>query len=1226
MKINNMRLFFVIGVLSLGSVLQTTAQEIINPSTAPKIIQNNNPKFSVTYAPDYVGCDIPRRFFIELKTPSNVSPEVVIDDKIKLLDINRDVVTFVNGEPTKTDLQRFYFQTLSNTAGTTEIRFKNGNQEIIVPVVIWSYDDLSKRRMVNGVPIPFRYPLYKEPLQFIKTRQTLTHDKQPPATPRIDKNKRAQLPTDETLWDLLLDVGATPRMHHYFVNIVGSGNAVAKKITPPGGLTREEMSTLPKHNAVFTSVSTFDPKYSTHWSFVVPDKNMSIPDNDFKNNDFHTGKYIDDGFNGLVLDGYPIYTMGMVNASRKSHLEGLILPYAIEYQRTGDKLFAHKSLLGLTRMAIAYNYLSTMQHFRPYRHTWDSCGLRQRLSDKNITRAANTGIVDAIGIWESRGPIPRMAEAYDIIFPTLKDDEEILPFLQAKGLPIKTHEELQKLIEHGIFLSFLQHASVGQDVNNYPGTQSTVASVVRVLDYPTTDLVDLLYVGDQSSYNREFNDSFVNTFFYKGYFRDGMKYENPGCYNINSLQPMEVLDKVNSYLSEHSEIFPKDKYKPSDSIKKLELALKNNIQCSSTPWTFIAVGDADSPMTVGNFKLDPKKRNFFGDERKADRFIKYYPNFLTPEIAWALINATNVNLPKNYPFTKEQLKEQAAKLPANWREGAFALSGSGISILRSGTGDNELALYMPYQDLSHGESISLNLHLDGFGGKLISHWGYAPYDSYGEPWYHSWATRNRGVIFNGSNDYKKVALIGTNELLFSTPKLMVSRNSSKPYLNNDQYNQNNRHLRTNLLVKTSDDKNYAVDLYQMYGGIRHLRSMNPANGECVTDGINLTSRPGTFAGANVKYGDESWARKYTNAPASTSKKSLLETTALTQLFDVSEGKLDKNTWTASWNIIPQDGSSVDLALKIHSLSSGEGKVSLCSAKDPNGHTKAFRRQLIWDHQSTDNKPIASQVINVIEPIANKANVIKSTKSLVVTTSVNEELPPVGFMVELANGDTDYCILSNNSESNKKMTLPNGKMMELTGRIGFITIDSKDEISSMNLAEGTLLALDQKRLTQDKAMLTGTIKAVDHNNWTIDLENLNADVATLNGKTLYIEKEPELRIPLKISNAQAVDGIIRVTVDADPVMQPEFKVEKSSAKGWVTGKVLRGWGRNINGVALQSKSGKFYRVKYIDDKKNLIFANDVDLTKIEEEFPAGHTALMLDYAPDFQVTIPMSINK
>ncbi len=76
---------------------EVTAQPIIPPEKMEKIDKHNaprpytrgNPEFSCAFATDYVGSDIPRRFFIELNLPSKEYPELKLlfdKSKVKYLD------------------------------------------------------------------------------------------------------------------------------------------------------------------------------------------------------------------------------------------------------------------------------------------------------------------------------------------------------------------------------------------------------------------------------------------------------------------------------------------------------------------------------------------------------------------------------------------------------------------------------------------------------------------------------------------------------------------------------------------------------------------------------------------------------------------------------------------------------------------------------------------------------------------------------------------------------------------------------------------------------------------------------------------------------------------------------------------------------------------------------------------------------------------------------------
>lgn len=1214
-----MKCFFVLLIIGLLSQ-SVFAQLTITSATAPTIQTSGTPGFTVKYFPDYVGCDIARRFFVELETATNTTVvNVAVDSKISFVDANTNVIKYVKGLPVATNLKRYYFTTKPNTTGTTLLRFTSATGTINVPVVIWGYNDLSVRRTVNGVPVPFRYPLYKEPLTYLKTRQTLTAGTQPPAKPVINQTNRAALPSDDYVWGALMDEGAVSRMHHVFSNIL-AGTEMAKGLVIPAPFTAAELTAVAPF-AYHFPLNTYDLTNTKYWTYSIAGKNTGLPSNDVKSSDFHSGQFVDDGFNGIEMDGYRIHVLGMLNETRKYQMEDMILFYSTKYQQTGDPYYAHTTLVALCRLAVAFNYISTMQHFRSYAHNWNNINMRQRLSDKIITNTANVGVVDPIGIWESRSPIPNMATAYDAIFKTLSTDTQIIPYLQSKGLPITTVADIQRLIEHGIFLSFLQHASAGQDVVNYPDTQNSIAKVIRVLDYPCTDLVDLLYSGDKSIYNKYMNYSFVTSVFYTGFRRDGLKFENAGGYNANSLKVLDGLDVLNDYMDDNPTVFPLNTYPRAGATKRLEITLKSHVQSATTPWTTIQSGDAGSASSIGDFKMLDTNKKFIGDEGSPGRFIQFYPGFKSSEVAWSLVNSTGVTLPSGYPYTLQQLKDEAAKLPTNWREGAFALAGQGISVLRNGTSKDEMALYIPWQNMGHAEDVSLNLSLDGLGGRLFSHWGYAPYTHYGEPWYYSWAARNKGTLFDGTIDPMGEA-IGSNDLLATSPSFNVTDNFIVKHVSNDNYDNSKWQRRINFQVKAGTGKSYFVDLYRIKGGQRHCRSYNPTLGDCAVKSISLVARPGTLAGANVNYNDATWVRQYIGANSSTPVSSLREAQALTLLYDVNEAQAPLTTWQAVWKIAVPTNTTADVSLKVNCLYSGDAKVALCTAKDPNGDHTYTRKELIWDHQGAAGTPLTSQVLNLIEAFNGADSLVKSAKYLPVTGSDEFTFTPVGFEVELKSGRKDYFIVSASTTS-KSMTLPNGVNMVLDGRIGYASTDAVGNLIGLEVVEGTQLSYGSNVVTTPSAEYMCKVKDFNPTDLTVDLTGYNGDINKLNGNYMYIEKETYMRIPLKMSNAQIVDGAVRVNVDADILAQPDFKVTASAATGVISGKVYSTSHRNINAVAIKGLSGKYYRVKYAPSTTSLqLDLTGVTASEIAQDFPVDFTTTISDYAPGFDVSIPM----
>jgi hypothetical protein len=117
-------------------------------------------KGPVAYAPDVVGVD--RMIMVALKVPTD-APDV----RVTLPD---GVVMFDHMKPPfKTDIRKFYFRA-AKPAKKAEIRFALPGGEVVVPVEVWSFEDLRQFRTLKGVQLPRRWPLGK-PLPELKEKQ-----------------------------------------------------------------------------------------------------------------------------------------------------------------------------------------------------------------------------------------------------------------------------------------------------------------------------------------------------------------------------------------------------------------------------------------------------------------------------------------------------------------------------------------------------------------------------------------------------------------------------------------------------------------------------------------------------------------------------------------------------------------------------------------------------------------------------------------------------------------------------------------------------------------------------------------------------------------------------------------------------------------------------------------------------------------------------------------------
>ena len=200
-------------LLLLGSAW--AAWENITPKNIRQAEKIGNPTFKLSFAPDFVACDIPRRFMIELEFPQGyISTEVSSGNAVRLVG-RRDLEQKLGKTPAR-KLRRLY------PADPVRIQIQSPGGKIVIPVTVWGYEDLRQTRKINGMTFPRRLPLGGT-LPYVKERQVFPRD---PAvriadpirftglvTKRIHYNEpiKAHDYTMQEIWDFAPDTSFTVR-------------------------------------------------------------------------------------------------------------------------------------------------------------------------------------------------------------------------------------------------------------------------------------------------------------------------------------------------------------------------------------------------------------------------------------------------------------------------------------------------------------------------------------------------------------------------------------------------------------------------------------------------------------------------------------------------------------------------------------------------------------------------------------------------------------------------------------------------------------------------------------------------------------------------------------------------------------------------------------------------------------------------------------------------------
>jgi hypothetical protein len=297
------------------STVPTLPKIVIDPAEEPKSAVEGKFGLSLAFAPDYVGADIDRRFYIELQEDAESLPKLEIEtsDSIVYLDRNPDIFFIDEHQPAtqqailgqpieittakgknytvvkiRTGARRYYFKTTRRDHEAT-VTFRNPKTKGSMTVALKIYDlrDMARPHVIRDqdttligggkgqqVIIPQIFPLGMGGKVLPYTKQKSAHAK--PA--RSGDRGRAQLldSSVEQIWGGMPDSSA---------RLSTSSTFVKPNLEPLRylGITMGEVS-----------VNSTDPLQGHR--HYLDERGKRIPSNDIENDDFSSGEFPDDGF------------------------------------------------------------------------------------------------------------------------------------------------------------------------------------------------------------------------------------------------------------------------------------------------------------------------------------------------------------------------------------------------------------------------------------------------------------------------------------------------------------------------------------------------------------------------------------------------------------------------------------------------------------------------------------------------------------------------------------------------------------------------------------------------------------------------------------------------------------------------------------------------------------------------------------------------------------------
>jgi hypothetical protein len=745
---------------------------------------------------------------------------------------------------------------------------------------------------------------------------------------------------------------------------------------------------------------------------------------------------VDDGFGWMNEEGESFKLVGFYgHYGIWSEIGRAVKAFKEAYLLTGDVSYARKAGLMLARIADVYPNMDWSFWAKHGFYNSDGLSGRGRIYGR---------------IWEP-SLLKIFTECYDAVRDAWDDGDSLFEFLHAKqnahGLQVQDSvDELCTHFDDHVLREAIDAIVVGDIHHNEPGDQTTMAILAIALDAEDTDdWLDWIF---QPGYlmGHEPVGGHIPQLFAGEIDRDGVGSEAAPGYSLGWLRwplGMMALDG----LLESRQDYTRHRVRDFARYEKMFLApIRLTAQGKFVP----SIGDSGSTGSpgLGGITVEHCVGGF-----------ELYGDPVYAQMAYHLLKG-DLEEVRGEIFDKapESIRDRIVEVVE--REGPLALdtdvmTGYGLALLRDGAGDSERTLWLYYgRNTGHGHTDRLNLGLYGFGLDLLPDLGYPEHA-------RVWPTRNgwsnhtvshNTVMVDRSNQVGtysgKIGFVGLSE---NVQAIGVS--------SPDVYPQCSEYNRTSALVRVSEDDFYVIDLFGVMGGESHHFLFHAAEGDVVTEGLDLEAQEkGTYAGEDVGFGE------FYDGEVEDYKGSGFQ-----YLYDVRRCAHPEDIvsvdWTVkdTWKLLPESEASdkpelTDLHLRWNLLSP-PGEVSLCHGDPPQNKGNNPRR-LTYGVIASENT--RSSFLSLIE--AYKSNrVVNAICELEVTGGEGAR----AVRVELVDGRKDTIVFG---DGNERLV---AERFRFDGVFGVFS-ECKDGSGWATLVGGTSLAMEDKGVFSASPGWQGTI--------------------------------------------------------------------------------------------------------------------------------------------------------
>lgn len=725
---------------------------------------------------------------------------------------------------------------------------------------------------------------------------------------------------------------------------------------------------------------------------------------------------------------------------------------------TGDKIYAQKAAILLDRIADVYPEMD----WKPYAD----------MGWYHSDGGTHLGKIEG-SIWETV-VVQKFAESYDKIISGTQDLPELYALLKKQSEkyqlpnPKGTRELFIRNVDNGILRTSHNAVLTGQVRGNQGMHQLALAMCAIALNTQpeTNEWLDWLFAPEGGA---------IPGLMLGQFDRDGTSDEGAPGY---SLMWGRLITHLASWLADYPTYSKNDIFEDYPQFKATFLSA---YRMAALGIAVPNIGDSGSTGLVSNGMVDP--------EFMAKGF--YYSR--DPDIALAAYRAngnSSEGLGRNIFLEdpnslSEEIKAIAEKQGPR-PEGGYLMSGFGLALLESGSGESGTALTTNYgRTIRHGHPDMLNFDLFALSQWMTPDHGYPEFATRW-PSNAEWtgSTLSHNTVYVDKQPQRENW--GGRSRIFKQLKGfgMIGLDGRSAYPHLEEYN------RTLFLISGNDadtgEKNdYVVDIFRVKGGEDHLYSFHGPPGNLIVPGPELKDQTnGTYAGEKVSKGE--WA---TDFPIGYS-----------HLYQVQRDSSPPDQFILDWKTetgyrgLPADK---DIHLRLHALTPSHD-LALAKGDPPQnkpGNPKSLNYALI--HRQGKN--LSSSFVSVIEPYKDKP-FIRSVRRL-----DTEEDGGIALEIERMDGVKDYVLY--NPVSQQTMQLSNG--VYLSGTAAYLQ-EEKGIVGKGVLVNGKSLNYKDIDITSTGA-LSGKIIDMNKNlkggGWLLLDQELPSD-SSLIGQQIMIETASE----------------------------------------------------------------------------------------------------------------------